>query len=271
MPEILKMKAKVALVGESGVGKTSLIRRFVLNEFDDKYIHTVGTKVSKIVLTVPRETDVEVEANMSIFDIMGQRGFKELVKESFFDGCQGLIAVFDITQKESLEALNDWIATALGVAGDVPVYLAGNKADLIDHRTISDADIERLSNIFGAPHVLTSAKSGENVQEVFSLLAIDIVEAALRVESAKKVEEHLGDKILGLLVRRGVNGADKALFFATFRGINYDELEKVLKRLERDSLVQINWRGPTDFLALLTPAGLEYMKSKAEPKEGASA
>src|SRR2546427_12436004 len=75
MPTVRHMKAKLALMGEGGVGKTSLIRRFVLNEYQDTYLHTVGTRVSKVELTVPHGVDTEVQMDMSIFDIMGQRGF----------------------------------------------------------------------------------------------------------------------------------------------------------------------------------------------------
>jgi len=93
MRHSITMKAKMALVGDSGVGKTSLIRRFVLNVFTDEYINTLGTKVSKIELIIPHGTDFEVRMALSIFDIMGQPGFSELVKETFFHNCQGIIAV----------------------------------------------------------------------------------------------------------------------------------------------------------------------------------
>src|SRR5437667_7485449 len=88
MPTVRRMKAKLALMGEGGVGKTSLIRRFVLNEYQDTYLHTIGTKVSKIELAVPYGADVEVQLSMSIFDIMGQRGFRDLVKETYYHGAQ---------------------------------------------------------------------------------------------------------------------------------------------------------------------------------------
>ena len=60
MPTVRHMKAKLALMGEGGVGKTSLIRRFVLSEYQDTYLHTVGTRVSKVELTVPHGADTEV-------------------------------------------------------------------------------------------------------------------------------------------------------------------------------------------------------------------
>src|SRR2546425_6601811 len=137
MPTVRHMKAKLALMGEGGVGKTSLIRRFVLNEYQDTYLHTVGTRVSKVELTVPHGADTEVQIDMSIFDIMGQRGFKDLVRETYYHGAQGLMGVCDLTRKDSLYALNEWIASALEIAGDVPVYLIVNKRDLEERRGVS--------------------------------------------------------------------------------------------------------------------------------------
>src|SRR2546430_13508307 len=99
MPTVGHMKAKRALMVAGGVGKTSLIRRFVLNECQDTYLHTVGTRVSKVELTVPHGADPEVQMDMSILDIMGQRGFKDLVRETYYHGAQGLMGVCDLTRK----------------------------------------------------------------------------------------------------------------------------------------------------------------------------
>ena len=86
MPTIRRMKTKLVVMGEGGVGKTSLIRRFVLDEYQDTYLHTIGTKVSKIELTVPHGPDLEVQMDMSLFDIMGQHGFRDLIRETYFHG-----------------------------------------------------------------------------------------------------------------------------------------------------------------------------------------
>src|SRR3989304_2896534 len=114
---VLRMKAKFAIVGNSGVGKTSLIRRFVLDEYDDKYLHTVGTKVTKVKLTIPHGAGTEVDMDVSIFDIMGQKGFRDMVKDTYFHDMQGLLAVCDVTNRQSLDDLQDWIATALESGG----------------------------------------------------------------------------------------------------------------------------------------------------------
>src|SRR2546428_6703802 len=158
MPTVRHMKAKLALMGEGGVGKTSLIRRFVLNEYQDTYLHTVGTRVSEVELTVPHGADTEVQMDMSIFDIMGQRGFKDLVRETYYHGAQGLMGVCDLTRKDSLYALNEWIPSALEIAGDVPVYLIVNKRDLEERRATAAGEGRAVAGDGRGPAVHTSTR-----------------------------------------------------------------------------------------------------------------
>src|SRR5437667_521004 len=106
MPTVRHMKAKLALMGEGGVGKTSLIRRFVLSEYQDTYLHTVGTRVSKVELTVPHGADTEAPMDMSIFDIMGQRGLKDLVRETYYHRAQGLRGGCELTGSDSAYPLS---------------------------------------------------------------------------------------------------------------------------------------------------------------------
>src|SRR6266704_2098634 len=78
------LKAKVCLVGDLAVGKTSLIRRFVLDAFEDRYQTTLGAKVTKKVLQIPMaEQDVDARMDLTIWDIMGQPGFQELLREAY--------------------------------------------------------------------------------------------------------------------------------------------------------------------------------------------
>ena len=257
-----KMKSKIALIGDSGVGKTSIIRRFVLDEFDDKYIHTVGTKVTKINLTIPHGADTEIDMDMAIFDIMGQKGFKDLVKETFFLDAQGLLAVCDLTSRASLDSLQDWIATALEVAGDVPVYLLVNKSDLADKAQFGEETISKAAKPWEAPFIYTCAKTGEGVDEAFNALAVEIVNNAMRTIKARSVAMDLENRLLEALALRGFLGYAKNDLFARFKGISYDDLKVALERLERQALVQLNWRGPADFTALITPKGVSAIRDR---------
>ncbi len=267
MPTVRRMKAKLVLMGEGGVGKTSLIRRFVLNEYQDTYLHTIGTKVSKIALTVPFGGDVEVQMDMSIFDIMGQHGFRDLVRETYFHGTQALMAVCDVTRLDSLTALDEWIPSALEIAGDVPVYIIVNKKDLIDRRAFADEQVQKIAEPFGAPWVLTSARTGELVDDAFNALAIEIVDRAMRTEQARAVERGLREKLLVLLTKRGSVGLKKTQFFEILRGVSFDELQRELADLEKEGYVVLIWHGPADFTATITKRGAEAGSRAGSPLE----
>ncbi len=267
MPTVRRMKTKLAFMGEGGVGKTSLIRRFVLDEFQDTYMHTIGTKVSKIELTVPYDADTEIQMDMSIFDIMGQHGFRDLIKETYFHGASALMAVCDLTRLDSLTALSTWIASALEVSGDVPVFILANKKDLEDRRAYGETEIAKIAEPFHAPYVLTSAKTGESVEDAFNALAVEIVDRAMRTERSRAVERGLREKILLLLAKRGSLGLKRNQFFEIIRGVSYDELHQQLERLEKEGFVAIAWQGPADFTATITERGIEESKQASSPLE----
>lgn len=170
-----KMKLKVCLVGEGAVGKTCLIRRFIHSQFDDKYISTLGAKVSKKEMRMLNpKGDGEIEIDMTIWDIMGEKGFRELLKEAYFHGAQGILAVCDVTRRDTLMELPEWVNAVNKVAGAIPMTLLANKVDLVDHRAVTDEEIQKIAESYKAPWLLTSAKTGANVEEGFKSLAKSI-------------------------------------------------------------------------------------------------
>ena len=167
-----KLTTKVCLVGDSSVGKTSLIRRYVFDDFDDRYISTLGTKVTKRELNVPfPEMDLEIDVKLLIFDIIGEKGFRALLREAYFQGANGIMAVCDVTRGETLESLDGWIDNAYGVTGKVPLHVLANKSDLEDSVVISEREVNQLSRAFDSSFDYTSAKTGDNVERVFELVA----------------------------------------------------------------------------------------------------
>ncbi len=168
-----QMKVKICLVGEGAVGKTCLIRRFVHDQFDDRYISTLGAKVSKKEVVLKRE-DGEIDVDLTIWDIMGEKGFRELLKEAYFHGAQGVLAVCDMTRKETLEDVGDWIAAVVKVTGNIPITLVGNKIDLSDRQVVTEEDVRSAAASHEAKYILTSAKTGENVEKAFADLAAAI-------------------------------------------------------------------------------------------------
>ncbi|MEE9237543.1 MAG: Rab family GTPase [Thermoplasmata archaeon] len=183
-----QMKSKVCLVGEAAVGKTSLIRRFIQDVFDDKYITTLGAKVSKkeFLVEVP-ERDLSINMDMVIWDIMGEKGIRDLLREAFFQGAQGILAVCDLTRYSTLRELDDWIQSVYNVAGDVATMYVINKVDLKDEIMLlfGEKEIEMAAQAFDASYFYTSAKTGENVQLAFQTLADEIVRRNLKADVIK--------------------------------------------------------------------------------------
>jgi len=170
------IKAKVCLVGEVAVGKTSLVRRFSLGSFDEFYSTTLGISVSKKVVEPPNlPAGGPRKVEMILFDVMGQRKLRELLVESYFKGAQALLAVWDVTRPETLRELPDWIEMAQEVAGPIPVVIATNKMDLSRDRHIDTAELDDLARESGSEWFTTSAKTGENVEAAFERLALELV------------------------------------------------------------------------------------------------
>ncbi len=177
MGPVPKMKMKVCMVGDSGVGKTSLVRRYVMDFFDDKYIVTLGTKITKKRLLVKDNAlGTPIEVTVTLWDIMGQESFRELLKESYFYGANGLLAVIDVTDAGTLVSIRRWIDLAQGVAGKVPVHVVVNKIDLKDKASVSPEDVANVARELNATWGYTSAKTGEHVEESFSTVATAIVQ-----------------------------------------------------------------------------------------------
>lgn len=170
-----RAKVKVILVGDSMVGKTSLVMRYVLDQFDDSYLGTIGAKVTKKELPISLSDGTQIQVDMSIWDIMGSRSIVNLSRGPYFTGAQGILAVCDVTDERSLKGLDGWIHGAFHVSGKVPVHILANKVDLEGNRVFSRSDVRRFSKDFDAAFTLASAKSGLNVEGAFVDLATRIL------------------------------------------------------------------------------------------------
>ncbi len=185
----MELKRKIVLLGDLAVGKTSLVRRFVYNQFSDEYIQTIGTKVSKKHLTVNMDAEKH-ELTLVIWDVLGQQGYTQ-VQSAAFRGSHGALFVCDITRKSTLYSiLHYWIPKLEEVAG-VPGVLLANKSDLPNWE-IEMSDLEEFSKITGLPFLLTSAKTGENVEKAFSTLA-ELMLLFKPIPSGGETEKGLSD------------------------------------------------------------------------------
>ncbi|HYM39201.1 MAG TPA: Rab family GTPase [Thermoplasmata archaeon] len=174
-----QVKLKLTLIGEQAVGKTSLVHRFVSHSFDDRYITTLGFVVSKKTVNVDLPAG-PVVADLIISDIMGKRAFLDLFGDAYFHGTQGVLAVFDVTRKETLSTLGEWIARMQDAVGAFRVVVLGNKIDLADRRVTTDADLMAALGGTGPVDLLyTSAKTGEHVEEAFLRLTRAVLESVM--------------------------------------------------------------------------------------------
>ena len=170
MHEVLTLAKKVLLIGDPSVGKTSLIRKYVYDAFDDKYISTLGAKVSskRMIYNHPSR-DLKVELKLLIWDIMGQKEYA-MIHKSAYGGAQGAILVCDTTRRITMENMPTWISDLFLVTGEIPLVLIGNKCDLVDKRQVQFEDLSELGKAFNSPVYLGSAKTGENVKALFYTL-----------------------------------------------------------------------------------------------------
>ena len=164
---------KICLAGDSAVGKTSLVRRFVSDTFAEKYGTTLGAKVSSRRYRVedPRLPGTLIEVGATIWDIMGNVGLRELLKDAYFHGVQGVLLVCDGTRPETFRSVGGWISSVRSVAGSVPAVLLVNKTDLKPDLKVSPADAEAFGAQNGWPWLPTSARTGENVEAAFTRIA----------------------------------------------------------------------------------------------------
>jgi small GTP-binding protein len=160
---------KLCLLGDGAVGKTSLVRRYVYDVFDDKYLISFGTKVSKKSLKVG-----DADIDLMIWDILGQKSH-EALHAAYYRGAAGAFAVCDYTRPETVRNLKSWLGSFRSVVGEMPVMILSNKADL--ERKISLKEIEEFGKEAGCTVLETSAKSGLNVELAFQEMGKKLLEA----------------------------------------------------------------------------------------------
>jgi small GTP-binding protein len=167
-------KFKISLIGESNVGKTSLILRYVKNYFKEDLKSTIGTNF------LLKQLDIDNQAiQLTIYDIGAQKIFSSM-RMKYYQGSAASIAVFDLTSIGSLRALPEWISSVRDVCGNIPILMVGNKADLVSQRVISRQEAEAVASRFTCMYEEVSAKSGENVESMFELITRSCLELIAR-------------------------------------------------------------------------------------------
>lgn len=166
------LQKKICLIGYYRVGKTSLVSQFVHSMFSAKYHTTVGVKVDKKVVTV-----CEKSIKLMVWDLQGEDE-EYRINTNYLRGASGLVFVADCTRPETVAVLDMLNLRASACMGSIPRVVAINKVDILDPNNF-DVDVLERSSLATADRFYTSAKTGEQVNEMLTCLATRIYERTL--------------------------------------------------------------------------------------------
>lgn len=184
---------KVIVVGDPATGKTELIAKFATNQFEEKYLPTVGVSILKEPIELKA---YNATVNLMFWDIAGQPQFYTLHRP-YFNGADGMLLVFDITRSSTFSNINNWYNSAVkyGLSG-IPRILIGNKAHLTEERKIILPMATHLAEKLNAPYYETSTLTGENIEVVFEKIAELIYRAQVLDEKWKNdVDQNISYRV----------------------------------------------------------------------------
>ena len=164
---------KVIVIGDTCVGKTNFIFRFVENRFSLNYVSTVGFDYRSKIITLPKS---KKKVKLQIWDTAGQERYNA-VNKNLFQKVQGVIIMYDITNRASFENINKWLYLLSQNGSDKAKILVGSKLDLSEEkRIVTEEEGQNLADKNNMPFYETSSKTGENVEKIFFTLAQNIYE-----------------------------------------------------------------------------------------------
>jgi len=179
-----ELQSKVVIVGDSSVGKTSIISRFVKGEYTEKTVSTFGCISFEAILKNSSGNPVKLH----IWDTAGQEKFRSL-SAAFFRGANFAIIVFDLSKPESFHAIDYWIDSYVNVVGESAKYvLVGNKVDLITDEAQKMRLIKDMKKKYNCNVILVSAKDGTNIEQPFKVSS-DSVLSSNNIQSVSLNED----------------------------------------------------------------------------------
>ncbi len=175
--ETVELAYKVCVFGDSAVGKTSLVDRYLTNEFHENIQATLGATIHIKFIEV-----VNGKITLQIWDFGGHKNFMFLIP-SYARGSSGAVFMFDLTKHKSLENLNDWLLEFSKVTRIIPLILVGNKLDLEQERICTKEEaLNTMKSHNFVNYIECSAKTGDNIQMVFESLTLEILKRTGRTE-----------------------------------------------------------------------------------------
>lgn len=164
------IQKKICLLGDYAVGKTSLVRRYVEGSFSDKYLSTIGIKITRKLIT-----RANYQLNLLIWDLAGGEEFSGHDR-NYLRGASGALLVCDLTRPETFSILSKYAQLLTDISPHAVMVIAANKADLIREISSNSTELEKICTEFNCQHIRTSAKTGENVEKIIDLLADKMIE-----------------------------------------------------------------------------------------------
>ena len=159
---------KILLLGDSSVGKTSILLKYISNKFDESSISTVGVDYMDKIIDYNK-----FKIKLQIWDTSGEEKFRTITK-NFYRNADGLLVVFDLTKKESYDHIRSWINEAKENNDKLKTILIGNKLDLKDERIVAIDVAKQFAEKNNLKYIETSAKDGTNINESFQAI-IDLL------------------------------------------------------------------------------------------------
>ena len=170
---------KILIIGDSNVGKTSILLQYTSDFFQELHIATIGVEFKLKEITLDN-----VVYKLNIWDTAGQERFRAITK-SFFKAADGIVFVYDVTNKPSFVNIKNWIKDAESKANDFKIIIVGNKIDLNDSREVSFEEGKNFAKKKNCPFFESSAKDKINIDEIFITLLEEILKAQKNLKEEK--------------------------------------------------------------------------------------
>ena len=184
---------KILTIGESGVGKTCVLRRFVENKFLKNHLATIGIDFKTKTLNINNQ-----EIKLKIWDTAGQERFRNITTQ-YYKGADGIVLVYDVTDEASYEKIRDWMEQILANTQqeDIGLVLLGNKCDM-EPRNVTEEMGKKMAEELKVSYFETSALNGIGIKEAFEQLTRDIMKKRGVGESNSEVGVSLNNKAFNI-------------------------------------------------------------------------
>ena len=172
---------KILLLGDTSVGKTSILKTYNGDKFEENSIGTIGVEYAYKIITYKN-----MKIKLQIWDTSGEEKFRSITN-NFYRNADGLFLVYDLTREDTFENIRNWLRDIKEYNGDLKIIILGNKLDLFDQRVIS---IERATNYAtrnNLKHIETSAKDGTNIEKSFEALIELIINGRTKEEMLAEI------------------------------------------------------------------------------------